>query len=76
MSDDGVVDYDGDKVDEMALVDFIAGYIYKQHGNSLSPEVVRQVMMHVTEAVIENVKNRGNYHWKMKIRRIKKHAYR
>ncbi|MEK7149379.1 MAG: hypothetical protein AAB757_00135 [Patescibacteria group bacterium] len=54
MSDNGIVDYEGEKVDEMAIVDFISKYfIQKFAGCNYPAEVVRQIMAKITEVIVE-----------------------
>jgi len=53
-SDNEVVEYGGGKVDEMAIVDYISGYLTEELQNFYySSEVVRQIMASITEAVVE-----------------------
>lgn len=49
-----VEENDEEKTDEMAIVDFISEYLTKELKSfNYAPEVVRQIMASITEAVIK-----------------------
>lgn len=52
--DDGIVDHEGEKADEMPIINHISEYLAGElQGFCYSPEVVQKIMESITEAVVE-----------------------